>query len=143
MNQSNINFFSADIEFKLDNEQIIALRLVEYILENHYDCGKINYIFCSDDYLLNLNIKYLQHDFYTDILSFQMDENPVSGEIYISIDRVQDNAQKLNIPFEEELLRVISHGILHFLGYKDKTSAEQNEMRQKEDELIRFIKNKN
>ena len=140
MNESNINFFNADIEFELAQEQLIAKKLIDHIKNSHNDCGVINYIFCSDDYLLDLNIQYLQHDFYTDILSFQMNDDPIEGDIYISIDRVKDNAKQLNVPFEDELLRVISHGILHFLGYKDKTSEEQQEMRSKEDELIRILK---
>jgi rRNA maturation RNase YbeY len=141
MNEAIINFFNADIEFELSQEKSIATKLIEYIKNSHNDCGTINYIFCSDDYLLELNVQYLQHDYYTDILSFQMNDDPVEGDIFISIDRVKDNASQMNLEFENELLRVISHGILHFLGYKDKTPDQQKEMRTKEDELITILKN--
>ena len=140
MNESEINFFNADIDFDLSQNELISEKLIDHIIKNHNTCGVINYIFCSDDYLLDLNIKYLQHDFYTDILSFQMNDDPIEGDIYISIDRVKDNAKQLNVAFDDELLRVISHGILHFLGYKDKTPEEQQEMRSKEDELIEILK---
>ncbi len=140
MNESGINFFNADVDYKLKQEQSIAKKLADYISNMHSACGVINYIFCSDAYLLDLNIRYLQHDYYTDILSFQMSDDPVEGDIYISIDRVRDNAAGLNLAFEDELLRVISHGVLHFLGFKDKTSVQQQEMRSKEDELISILK---
>ena len=141
MNVGEINFFTADIEFELSNSLTIGEKLLSYIKKNHRDCGVINYIFCSDKYLLDLNKKYLNHDYYTDILSFQMEDDPIAGDIFISIDRIKDNAHKLNLPFDTELLRVISHGVLHFLGYKDKTKEEQNEMRAKEDMLIDLLKN--
>jgi rRNA maturation RNase YbeY len=90
--------------------------------------------------LLDLNNKFLKHDYYTDIISFQSDTEPIAGDIYISIDRVKDNAEKLEVKFINELLRVISHGMLHFMGYKDKSKEDQNLMRAKEDELISLLK---
>ena len=135
-----INFFSAEIEFELFDSSVIGEKLLAYISDNHKECSTINYIFCSDKYLLDLNKKYLNHDYYTDILSFQMEQEPISGDIFISIDRVKDNAKELNLSFDIELLRVISHGLLHFLGYKDKTEEEQKEMRNKEDQLIKILK---
>ncbi len=137
---SQILFYSEDISFALEKSEKIAATLVKFVEEEASHYGSINYIFCSDDYLLRLNQDYLSHDYYTDILSFQMDDDPIQGDIFISIDRVNDNAQDMNLPFEDELLRVISHGILHFLGYKDKTEAEIKIMRGKEDELIEKIK---
>ncbi len=137
---SQILFYSEDISFALEKSEKIAATLVKFVEEEANHCGSINYIFCSDDYLLKLNQDYLSHDYYTDILSFQMDDDPIQGDIFISIDRVNDNAQDMNLPFEDELLRVISHGMLHFLGYKDKTEAEIKIMRGKEDELIEKIK---
>jgi len=100
------------------------------------ELDSLTYIFCSDNYLLAINRQYLQHDFYTDIISFNLSdhpENPVIGEIYISIDRVRDNACIHHTTIEQELYRVIFHGALHLCGYKDKTKAQAKEMRAKED----------
>ena len=140
-NKANINFFSEDIDFELENEGIIKTKIIEYIENTHHSCGNINYIFCSDDYLLDMNKRYLDHNYYTDILSFQLNDEPIEGDIFISVDRVKDNAVKFGSEFEDELLRVISHGILHFLGYKDDTEEGRAIMRQKEDEFIKFLKN--
>lgn len=98
----------------------------------------VNFIFCSDKRILEINRQYLKHDYYTDIISFELTPKgvPVSGEIYISIDRVKDNAKQLGHSFTQELHRVIFHGILHFCGYKDKSSAEAKKMRLKEDEYL-------
>jgi probable rRNA maturation factor len=97
--------------------------------------GELSYIFCSDDYLLNINRQFLNHDYYTDIITFDISENSqeVTGEIYISIERVKDNAKHHDQTIQKELLRVIFHGALHLCGYKDKTKTQQAEMRQKED----------
>jgi rRNA maturation RNase YbeY len=99
----------------------------------------LNIIFCSDDYLLDLNRQFLKHDFYTDILSFPLSKpgQPLNAEIYISMDRVRDNAKNLESSFREELHRVIFHGVLHFCGYKDKTTREINTMRAMEDKFLR------
>lgn len=103
----------------------------------------VNYIFCSDDYLLAMNQQYLEHNYFTDIITFNLADKgePVMGEIYISVDRVIDNARGLGVPFKEEILRVIFHGILHLCGYKDKTRQQVKEMRAKEDYYLkRFLK---
>ncbi len=99
----------------------------------------LNIIFCSDDYLLDLNKQFLKHDFYTDILSFPLSKpsQPLNAEIYISLDRVRDNAKNLESTLREELHRVIFHGVLHFCGYKDKTTKEINIMRATEDKYLR------
>ena len=95
--------------------------------------GELNYIFCSDDYLLDINRKFLNHDYYTDIITFDLSENQhIHGEIYISIDRVKDNSKKYNTPFIQELHRVIFHGLLHLCGFKDKTDKERVDMRKHE-----------
>lgn len=98
----------------------------------------INYVFCSDAYLLNINRDFLAHDYYTDIITFGLSEpdQPVEAEIYISIDRVKDNANQLGISFKEEMLRVIFHGALHLCGYKDKKKSEVALMRQKENHYL-------
>ncbi|MDX2188329.1 MAG: rRNA maturation RNase YbeY [Bacteroidota bacterium] len=100
--------------------------------------GEINYIFCSDEFLLNLNLKYLNHDTLTDIITFDNSDNSnkITGDVFISIERVNENASNLNIDFKSELLRVMSHGILHLCGYKDKNSNDKLIMKQKEDAAI-------
>lgn len=105
-----------------------------------FKVGEISYIFCSDDYLLDINKTYLKHDFYTDIITFDYtDAKKISGDLYISIDRVRDNAQELNLGFEQELHRVIIHGVLHILGLKDKTEEEAKEMRKAEEECLKSL----
>jgi rRNA maturation RNase YbeY len=102
-----------------------------------FETDKINYIFCSDDQLLQINIEYLQHDYYTDVIGFQYSKgNKLSGDIYISIDRVRENATENLVSFEKELARVMIHGILHFMNYKDKNEAEVQQMRQAEDKHL-------
>ena len=105
--------------------------------------GELNYIFCSDGYLLKLNQEHLGHDYFTDIITFALSPagEPVSAEIYISVDRVRENAANLGHSFKEEMWRVMFHGVLHLCGYKDKTKREQAEMRRLEDYYIsRFVK---
>lgn len=105
-----------------------------------FKVGEISYIFCSDDYLLDINKTYLKHDFYTDIITFDYtDAKKISGDLYISIDRIRDNAQELNLSFEQELHRVIIHGVLHLLGLKDKTEEEAKEMRKAEEECLKSL----
>ena len=100
--------------------------------------GELQYIFCSDDYLLNINRQYLNHDFYTDIITFDLSQKgqSINAEIYISVDRVKDNAQEYNSSLKKELQRVIFHGALHLCGYKDKTPAQEKEMRQMEEKYL-------
>jgi probable rRNA maturation factor len=103
-----------------------------------FKLGSLTYVFCSDEYLLNLNQQHLQHDYYTDILTFDLSsiKKVVDGEVYISIDRVRDNAENHDKAFSNELHRVIFHGALHLCGYKDKTKAQEKEMREKEDQYL-------
>ena len=99
----------------------------------------LNIIFCSDDYLLNINKQYLNHDYYTDIITFDLSESkkgPVSAELYISYDRVKDNARQMKATTTKELHRVVFHGLLHLVGYKDKSAKDQIEMRKMEDKLL-------
>jgi probable rRNA maturation factor len=100
--------------------------------------NELNIVFCSDEYLLGLNRQFLHHDFYTDILSFELSEvkQPLIAEIYISVDRVRENARISKSPFKEELHRVIFHGILHFCGYNDKSNADVKKMRTMEDRYL-------
>ncbi|KYP13572.1 MAG: hypothetical protein A1D16_05170 [Flavihumibacter sp. CACIAM 22H1] len=100
----------------------------------------LNYIFCTDEYLLDINRSFLQHDYYTDIITFELAEKgePTQGEVYISIDRVRDNAKLHGQSFQRELHRVIFHGALHLCGYRDKTKKEETLMRQKEEEYLSY-----
>ncbi|WP_439480010.1 rRNA maturation RNase YbeY [Chryseobacterium aquaticum] len=111
--------------------------LEEIILSEEKKLGEINYIFCDDEYLLKINQDYLQHDYYTDIITFDsVKGKTISGEIFVSLQRISDNASTLSKNYEEELRRVLAHGILHLCGYKDKTEDEETEMRKKEDFYI-------
>lgn len=136
-----INYFSNN-NFKLKNKQKIRNWLNKAILMENHVVGNINYIFCSDEQLLEINIKYLHHDFYTDIITFDYKENNrISGDLYISTDRIFDNAKLNNISFDEEIIRVLIHGILHIIGYNDKSANESKLMREKENFYINLYKN--
>jgi probable rRNA maturation factor len=112
--------------------------------EGSRSLANLNYIFCSDEYLLQVNRDFLQHDYYTDIITFDLSETPqaVTGEIYISVDRVRENAQTNEVSFTEELHRVIFHGALHLCGYKDKKPAEVKAMRAAEDKYLALYFNR-
>lgn len=138
-----ISFHNADISFKLEKKVLLKKFIAETFQK---ECGKklsATYVFCSDEYLLGINRSFLQHDYYTDIITFPLSETDtmVESEIYISVDRVADNAKKHKAASEEELLRVIFHGALHLAGYKDKTKAEQTTMRRKENEWLSLFEN--
>jgi probable rRNA maturation factor len=129
--------FNYELFFELENEDNYADWIETVILSEERELGELNYIFCDDEYLLNINKQYLDHEYYTDIISFDYSEgNSISGDLFISIDRVKENASDFNVTFEEELKRVIIHGILHYCGFKDKLPAEEAKMRLKEEEKI-------
>ena len=134
-----IYFFSEDTDFALAEEDV-TLQWLERILTDHeQEAENVNYIFCSDEYLLDINRTYLDHDYYTDIITFdnrEYDDEPLESDIFISIDRVKDNAQGLGITFDRELHRVIIHGMLHLLGWNDKTDEQKAAMRQKEEACL-------
>lgn len=134
-----LNFFFENIENLSINENITSW--IEYIITHEgKKLGDINYIFCDDEYLLKINQDYLQHDYYTDIITFDyVKGKKISGDIFVSVTRVSENAPLLSKSFEEELHRVIAHGVLHLCGYKDKTEAEIKEMRNKEDFYLNAI----
>ena len=132
--------FNYELEFTLENETHIADWLSEVIISERKDEGEINYVFCDDDYLLEINQQYLDHDTLTDIISFDYSiGNELHGDIFISIERVRENATDFNVSFEEELKRVLVHGILHYCGYKDKTAEDEKTMRLKEDKKIKMF----
>ena len=129
--------FNYETEFVLDNEEAIANWISNVITSENKKEGEINYIFCDDEYLLEINKEHLQHDYYTDIISFDYTVgNEINGDMFISVDRVKENAQDFNVTFEEELKRVIVHGVLHYCGYKDKSEDDELLMRSKEDEKL-------
>lgn len=100
---------------------------------------ELSFIFCTDDYLLQINQEYLQHDYYTDVITFQLSDGALHGDIFISVDRVADNASQIGTPFDYELLRVIVHGVLHLAGYRDKTAEEEATMRMKENYYLELL----
>ncbi|MFV5690822.1 rRNA maturation RNase YbeY [Flavobacterium sp. LT1R49] len=129
--------FNYETDFNLDNEEAVALWLSNVITSENKKEGEINYIFCDDEYLHKINLEYLNHDTLTDIISFDYTMgNELSGDIFVSIERVKDNAVDFNVPFEDELKRVLVHGVLHYCGYKDKGEADELLMRRKEDEKL-------
>ena len=129
--------FNYETDFNLDNEEAIATWLSNVVVSENKKEGEINYIFCDDEYLHKINLEYLNHDTLTDIISFDYTMgNELSGDVFVSIERVKDNAKDFNVAFEEELKRVLVHGVLHYCGYKDKGEAEELLMRSKEDEKI-------
>jgi probable rRNA maturation factor len=129
--------FNYETDFTLDNEEAIAAWLSNVITSENKKEGEINYIFCDDEYLHKINLEYLNHDTLTDIISFDYTMgNEISGDVFVSIERVKDNAKDFNVAFDEELKRVLVHGVLHYCGYKDKGEAEELLMRSKEDEKI-------
>lgn len=133
-----IYFFSEALAFTLPQEEKVKAWLIDIARANDQRLSLLNYIFCSDDYLLQINQEYLQHDDYTDIITFDQTEpsGPIEGDIFISVERVRENALTWQSPFETELRRVIAHGLLHLLGFGDKTETEAAQMRQKEEQCL-------
>lgn len=132
--------YNYESEFQLENEDVFSEWIEQVVLSEDKMLGEVNYIFCDDEYLHKINVEYLDHDTLTDIISFDYSErNLVQGDIFISIERVADNASDFDVPFNEELKRVIIHGILHYCGYKDKSESEERIMRSKEDEKIKMF----
>lgn len=131
---TKINFHSESIDFQNNKAEITAKWLERCILNEGKKTGPINFIYCSDDYLLQVNQDFLNHDYFTDVITFDYsDENEISGDVFISIDRVKENAEVNNVNFENELNRVMIHGVLHLMGYKDSKPEEKAEIRAKED----------
>ena len=130
-----IRFFEEDITYQLKHKPALKNWIKEAIISEGYFLKELNYIFCSDQYLLQVNRQYLDHDTYTDIITFDNSEveKLIVGDIFISIDRIRENAAKFNVTEADELHRVIIHGALHLLGYKDKTPVTKQKMTQKED----------
>lgn len=134
-------YYNNEIDFELKNQNEITNWINEAIKNENCKLEEISYIFCDDKYLLTLNINYLEHNTLTDIISFDYSVGKqISGDIFISIERVKENANTFKVAFKEELHRVIIHGILHYCGYKDKTVIDKKEMRSKEDYYLSLRK---
>ncbi len=132
-----IHFFYENIDENIDEN--LKNWIENIIVSEEKKLGEINYIFCDDEYLLKINQDFLDHDYYTDIITFdQVRGKTISGEIFVSLQRIKDNASLISKNYEEEKKRVIAHGILHLCGYKDKTEEEQKTMRAKEDFYLSF-----
>lgn len=133
--------FNFDNSFNL-KDRLKIKRWIKQVVENAgFRLGSVSYIFCSDEKILEVNKQYLNHDFYTDIITFDyVEKDIINGDIFISTDRVRENAQDFNVAFEEELHRVIIHGILHLLGQQDHSPKEEKQMRKKENEALLLFK---
>ena len=133
----SIRFSTQSVNFELLDIDKVKKWISEVIMQHGKTVGNINYLFCDDEYLLKVNQRYLNHDTYTDIITFDyVVGNLVSGDIMISVDRVGDNASRFGVAFEQELHRVIIHGVLHLLGQGDKSGAEATEMRCLEEDSL-------
>lgn len=134
MPSGSFDFHIVDLNFSLDHQPELSEWLYQVIASENFESGNLDFTFMSDEDLLKINKEHLDHDFYTDIITFEYTEGKmISGDLLISLDRVKENATKLSLNFSDELHRVMVHGVLHLCGYNDKTEAEQVEMRTKED----------
>lgn len=132
--------FNSETTFTLLNETKTSLWIQDTIESEGFEISEINYVFCDDEYLHNINVEFLKHDTYTDIISFDYSlGKQLGGEIYISTERVKENAQEFNATFENELHRVLIHGVLHYMGYMDKTATEKKAMRDKENDCLKRL----
>jgi rRNA maturation RNase YbeY len=129
-----INFFTEDVPFDLPKKQKRKKWIRQIADSEHFDIGELNYIFCSDEYLYQINVEYLKHHTYTDIITFDNSEvkDKIEGDIFISIERIRENAKKHSQNESDELSRVLSHGLFHLIGYKDKEKTDAEVMRRKE-----------
>jgi probable rRNA maturation factor len=129
--------FNYESDFTLASEEAVATWLSAVIVSENKTEGEINYIFCDDEYLHKINVEYLDHDTLTDVISFDYTMgNEISGDVFVSVERVLDNSKDFNTSFDEELKRVLVHGVLHYCGYKDKSEVDEALMRSKEDEKL-------
>lgn len=136
-----VGFYFEDVKFDLPDCEALAAWLISLTQEEGKPFIELNYIFCSDERLREMNVEFLNHDYYTDVITFPYSENAAHGDVFISSERVADNAQSIGVSFDNELCRVLAHGLLHLLGYGDKTEEEQKNMRAKEDYYLAKRKN--
>jgi rRNA maturation RNase YbeY len=134
--------FNFETDFKLQHETLLEEWICEVVKTHGFTVGEINYIFCDDAYLHNLNVTFLQHDTLTDIISFDNTIGKlISGDVFISVERVADNAKEYSVSFDNELRRVMVHGVLHYIGFKDKTVSEKTKMTAAEDQALILLSN--
>ncbi len=135
-----IQFHTEDVRFSWKNKRVLSAWIKDAAREEGFLCGEVNIILCSDEYLLQMNKQYLEHDYYTDIITFDYTvDDQISGDLFISFDRVGDNALKNKVSTINELYRVVIHGIMHLCGYKDKKKSESDLMRLKEDYYLQNL----
>ena len=134
--ESTFSFQDEDIDFELNSETEIKEWLNSVAIEEKATIGLIEYIFCSDEFLLEMNKTHLKHDYLTDIITFSLNSSPIEANVFISVERIKENAQLYDQSFKDELHRVIVHGLLHLLKYNDKSDEEKAIMRSKEDEYL-------
>jgi probable rRNA maturation factor len=133
-------YFSASVKVKLPSKKILKSWIEKVVVSEKRQLKHLAYNFCSDEELFAKNKQFLNHTTYTDIITFDYsEENLLSGEIYISVERVKENAEKFKIPFNEELIRVMAHGVLHLCGYKDKSPIQQKQMRAAENRAMKLF----
>ena len=142
MKKLPIHFFYEETNFKAKSVGALRNWIHQSILAENQTLQELNFIFCSDDYLLKMNQQYLNHDTFTDVITFDHSEvtSSIYGDIFISIDRIKENAKAFNVGFNQELNRVMIHGTLHLLGYKDKKPADKSKMTEKENENLALRK---
>ena len=134
--------FNYEIDFNLEAEDEVSKWITEAIFNEGFKLEEINYVFCDDEYLHKLNVEFLDHDTLTDVISFDYTVGKIiQGDIFISVERVMDNAKDFNVEFLDELNRVMIHGVLHYCGFKDKTDGDAKLMRQKEEYYLGLIRN--
>ena len=135
-----ISFQGVDVDVPVMNREVLKKWINGFVGSYGKVVGELYYLFCSDEYLYKMNVEVLRHDFYTDVITFQSNDNDtvLSGEIYISIDRVKENALALGLRYEDELNRVMAHGVLHLMKFKDKTDEDAIMMRQQEDFCLKM-----
>lgn len=130
-------YFHKETDIKIKNIRLIKKWIIQSIIDLNKSTGNINYIFCNDDYLLQINKKHLNHDYYTDIITFDYSENNIiSGDIFISTERILENSKAFQTSFKDELHRVMLHGVLHLAGFKDKTPSQIKTMRTQENKYL-------
>ena len=135
---STIFFFKEEIKFTLSDRDKLKKWILKIIKNAGYNLSNLNFIFCSDAYLRRINKEYLEHDYFTDIVTFDnsIEKKIIDGDIFISVDRVKINSKNFNSTFRDELHRVMAHGVLHLLGYGDKNKKEKEEMKKMEDSSL-------
>jgi len=140
--ESGVFFTSHDVAFEPAHPDQLVQWIIQTIASEGYELNRLDIVFCADAFLLEINQNHLGHDYYTDIITFPLNENPLLAEIYISIDRVQENAAGLHISFENELHRVMIHGVLHLCGYDDHDEEDISIIRKKEDACLKILAEK-